>query len=445
MHAIEEARILSRNYSHPVVNLEITIILRLPGGRIFEANRPMQELSLKSGSARCLIYSHAIIILTLFQPSQTPSPDSSSVFIPELPAEIKYPPSIQPRPPSHERPGHYVQIAHNLGAERRTCRSHNNPYVASYNARFKKGKSPPTSPNPYVESLHKKLTSSIDPVEPMETAPIASAVFASQPNSYVESLHTKLSPATKHRVTRVSNKPRGDSDKQTTEKHPNSYVESLHTKLSPATKHRVNSEPTCKGDSDKQSTKKLPNSYVESLHTKLLSPATKHRVTRVNSEPKGDSDKKDTKQGVNSEPKADSDKQSTKKHPNSYVESLHSKLLSPPTNRVTRVNSEPKGVSDKKTEKLPNSYVESLHAKLLAPAKSLPEGSQTTRAQKDSVERGTRYRNEYVEGLHAKLSGRRCGHKHRDKKRKLINKKVHADTCVHTCTVIYACTCIVEK
>ncbi len=436
---------MSRNYSHPVVNLEITIILRLPGGRIFEANRPMQELSLKSGSARCLIYSHAIIILTLFQPSQTPSPDSSSVFIPELPAEIKYPPSIQPRPPSHERPGHYVQIAHNLGAERRTCRSHNNPYVASYNARFKKGKSPPTSPNPYVESLHKKLTSSIDPVEPMETAPIASAVFASQPNSYVESLHTKLSPATKHRVTRVSNKPRGDSDKQTTEKHPNSYVESLHTKLSPATKHRVNSEPTCKGDSDKQSTKKLPNSYVESLHTKLLSPATKHRVTRVNSEPKGDSDKKDTKQGVNSEPKADSDKQSTKKHPNSYVESLHSKLLSPPTNRVTRVNSEPKGVSDKKTEKLPNSYVESLHAKLLAPAKSLPEGSQTTRAQKDSVERGTRYRNEYVEGLHAKLSGRRCGHKHRDKKRKLINKKVHADTCVHTCTVIYACTCIVEK
>ncbi len=175
--------------------------------------------------------------------TQAPSPDSSFVFIPELPADIKYPPSIQSNLSLRKRPGHYLQIAHTLGESRHRSRS-------NVDTRFKRKTSPPsTTPNPYVESLHSKLASKrhrTKSVERMDTDKSSSG-SSKHPNSLVEAIHSKLSPRVQSHepivwlknVAITKTATAGTKVARTTMKegqgrrnrYRNEYVEGIHSKL----------------------------------------------------------------------------------------------------------------------------------------------------------------------------------------------------------------------
>ena len=92
-----------------------------------------------------------------------------------LSMDIKHPPSIQP-----SSQGHYLQLARTLSSERQ--KASQNEYVERFHARFKQGDSPTTT-NPYVESIHSKLTS--QPVKARSPVRLR--------NEYVEMIDAKLS------------------------------------------------------------------------------------------------------------------------------------------------------------------------------------------------------------------------------------------------------------
>ena len=124
-----------------------------------------------------------------------------------LSMDIKYPPSIQP-----SSQGHYLRLARTLSSERQ--KASQNEYVEQFQARFKQGDSPTTT-NPYVESIHSKLTS--QPVKARSPVRLR--------NEYVEVIDAKLSSKRKTPAA-------GKVKVQTSGKDKNEYVEKLHAKLS---------------------------------------------------------------------------------------------------------------------------------------------------------------------------------------------------------------------
>ena len=124
-----------------------------------------------------------------------------------LSMDIKYPPSIQP-----SSQGHYLKLARTLSSERQ--KASQNEYVEQFHARFKQGDSPTTT-NPYVESIHSKLTSQ----------PVKARSPVRLQNEYVGVIDAKLSSKRKTPAA-------GKGKVQTSGKDKNEYVEKLHAKLS---------------------------------------------------------------------------------------------------------------------------------------------------------------------------------------------------------------------
>ncbi len=189
------------------------------------------------------IYAYLTTVWSTSFHTQDSSPDNSFVFIPELPAEIKYPPSIQHHPSHHKCTSHYLQIAHTLGGSKQRSKT-------SAETLFKKRAPTRSSSNPYVESLHSKLSSKSHSktVEDMDSAtPSSKPDTVKQSNPHVESLHSKLSarakpqepivwlkniapkppPTSGTKVIRVGMK---DTQGRRSRYH-NEYVEGIHSKL----------------------------------------------------------------------------------------------------------------------------------------------------------------------------------------------------------------------
>ena len=116
-----------------------------------------------------------------------------------------------------------------LGSERRRSASSPNKYVHAFHSQFKKGVSPPRTPNPYVESFQTKFTS------PMQTLCRSPVTVRNDP---VEVLHSKLK-AKSHSdgsleqplPAKSGKSPRQVRKKSEVASSKNKYVEEIHAKL----------------------------------------------------------------------------------------------------------------------------------------------------------------------------------------------------------------------